>query len=156
MYPSFHSVAGTGGKYHNSVGTDDLFDQNMAFIVVATTIELVIAVILLIDILCAQCISRKVQAILFVILLVLEFAIIVNVSIETSKASIINEKGYRYSTDQQDKLDHFENVGIADSVISWIIKVPLLAIVTYLAIDHLDNGQLDIPGVNPPVTNERM
>ena len=65
----------------------------MAFIITCTTITYVIAVILLIDFLCCNYLSRKWQVILIAILLILEFALAVDVAIVASQASIIVDRG---------------------------------------------------------------
>ena len=61
----------------------------MAFIVVCTTITYALAAVLLGDFLCCHCLSRKWQVILIAILLILEFALAVDVAIVTSQASIL-------------------------------------------------------------------
>ena len=60
----------------------------MAFIIVCTTATYVIAFILLVDFLCAHCLSRKWQVLLIALLLILEFALAVDVAIVASQASI--------------------------------------------------------------------
>ena len=63
----------------------------MAFIIVCTTATYVIAFILLVDFLCAHCLSRKWQVILIALLLILEFALAVDVAIVASQASILRD-----------------------------------------------------------------
>lgn len=47
---------------------------------------------------------------------------------------------------------------MADSVLSWVIKVPLLAYLFYIAVEDLENGGInttaDAPA--PPATADRM
>jgi hypothetical protein len=42
-------------------------------------------------------------------------------------------------------------VGIADSVISWIIKMPLISILYYLSVEHISKGMSDpVTAAHPP------
>lgn len=53
--------------------------------------------------------------------------------------------------------DH-RNWGVADSVLSWVIKVPTLAYLFYTAVDDLENGVVDaaVDAPAPPPTADRM
>ena len=84
-YLCLYLVAGSGGKAYDS----KFFDQHMAFIVTCTFATYVIAIILLVDFTCCHCLSRKWQVILIALLLILEFAIAVDVAIVASQASIL-------------------------------------------------------------------
>ena len=86
-YSFIDLVAASGGSAYDS----KYFDQHMGFIVTCTTITYVIAVFLLIDFLCCHWLSRKWQVILIAILLILEFALAVDVAIVASHASILRD-----------------------------------------------------------------
>ena len=86
LTPLHYAVAGKGNDAYNSKS----FDQHIAFIVVATTLELLLCIALLIN-LFAHCLSRLIQTLFLSIVLVLEFAIVVDVAIVTSQADILRD-----------------------------------------------------------------
>jgi hypothetical protein len=63
----------------------------MAFIVVAATAEIIVSIVLIAD-LFVHCLSRKTHLLLLALLLVLEFALAVDIAIITSQASITREQ----------------------------------------------------------------
>jgi hypothetical protein len=79
-------VAGKGNDAYNSKS----FDQHIAFIVVATTLELILCIILLIN-LFKNCLSRLIQTILITVVLILEFALVIDIAIVTSQADILRD-----------------------------------------------------------------
>ena len=115
--------------------------QHFAFIITASVLEIIICIILLID-MGAKCMGRKVQAFLIILVFMLEVAIAVDVAIATSHTSIFKDDLIPSFAPFYDDLNTHYKVGLADTVISWVLKVPLLAILTYLAIDSF--GSLKI------------
>lgn len=91
MYALDHSVSGLGEEYYQRTGYYDFFRNDIGFIVVGTTVALIIAIVLIIDML-KNCMSRKVQILLLAIVLIFEFAIVADISIETSKSGVWQDK----------------------------------------------------------------
>jgi hypothetical protein len=80
-------VVGQGNLYYAS----KYFDQHIAFIVIAAIAEIAICIILFIDMF-KQCMKKMVKPYLIIGLLVLEFAIAVDIAILTSQAGIARDE----------------------------------------------------------------
>ena len=59
-------------------------------------------------------------------------------------------------TGRNGELEEHRDWGVADSVLSWVIKVPLLAYLFYTAVSDLDNGIHQVDSPAPPPTADRM
>jgi hypothetical protein len=108
-----------------------------------------LAVVLLIDLLKAQCLGKKIQNFLIVLLLVLEFALAVDVAIVASQASISMD--YEHLNHH---LAEHRDWSIAAAFFAWIFKVPLLLVFTFLALGDSSSSYDDSPA--PPPTADRM
>ena len=76
--------------WRDHLGNNKSTRQWFAFIVTATTIELLLAIILLVNTI-RPCFNRKIHAFLIALLLMLEFAIAVVIATLTSQLSILRD-----------------------------------------------------------------
>ena len=149
-------------EWRDELGNNKSTRQWFSFIIVATILEQLLCIALLINT-CKPCFNRKIHAFLIALLLMLEFAIAVVIATLTSQLSIaidileenpcktvsnivINYNGY---------LDTPYHLGIADSVISFVLKFPLLLIALWTALDNLGHFGIGVAHPAPiqaPVT----
>ena len=180
MYSPSYLVVGRGEVWYDNKIYEQLvhndtdyfhrdFNQFAAFIIIAATASLILAVVLLIDTF-KQCLSNKIRTMLFGILLLLQFTLAVVISIVASTTS--NEKAFIenfnnrgvYSIPPQrnfldnidDDLDTYHQVAVADTILKWFLIVIPLFIILGVAYNKLAGRDSDAADAPPPPTADRM
>ena len=86
--------------------------------------------------------------------MVIEFALAVDLAIVASQASILIDNTATLTYNHH--IDEHKDWSIAATVFSWIIKLPFLFALVYMAIDSLGLGGNEVEAPAPPPTADRM
>jgi uncharacterized membrane protein len=133
------------------------FNQFAAFLIIAAGLTFIISIVLLIA-LCADKLSPRLRHILATFNLILEFAIAVTVAIAASMASNLRDRLYNaYGLPDNDDLDIYYRLTIADAVITFVLEIIYLVIIYFGTLDHIEHHVTLTPIIgDPPITADRL